>query len=148
MLSPAARLSASVGTAADKTLYTYTLPASTLAAGKGLRVKAWFTHSTASASVTYKLFFGATAYVNSATTNSANVLYAEAEIFNNSGATNAQNGNNLTNLGAPPALNEFAPLTSAIDTTAAVTIQLTFNVAATDQVTGARFQVELIQWAS
>jgi hypothetical protein len=132
------------GNSTDQTVYTYTLPASTLGAGKGLRITLWFTHNVGTAVVTYKVFFGATAYLNNTDATAAGQYRAEVVIFNNPGVTNAQHGSNFHNIQGAVFI-PFTPLTSAITTSSSVVIKFTFNVANTDQVTGGQFITELIQ---
>jgi hypothetical protein len=125
-------LSPVVGTGADANLYTFTIPANTLAAGKGIHFKAYWHHTTGTASVTMKLKFGATTLTSNASA-STTFDHFEGDIYNNSGVTNAQTSfldvyQNNVFLGS-------GATTSANDMTTAITISLTFNVANTDQVT-------------
>jgi hypothetical protein len=130
-------------------IYTYTLPANTLGAGKGLRITAVFMHSTGTASTSYKWKIGATTLVtNTYAPNSAANERQTVTFFNNSGVTNAQNWAEEHLLNITGSLNLQAGInagTSALDSTSALVIALTFNVAATDQVTPKQFIVELIQ---
>lgn len=131
------------GNGADQTVYTYTLPGATLAKAKGVRVKTWFIHGTGTASVTYKVSFGASAVVNTASATTGNG-YAEVTVMNTVGSTSAQRASGIFNMtGVSPVLTSgVAPS----ETTASnVVIKLTFNVANTDQVTGGEWVVELIQ---
>ncbi len=133
------------GDSTDQTVYSYTLPGGTLQPGHGVRIQAWFTHTAGSAPVTYKVYFGSSLYANTATPDTGHVLHLEDVVFNDSGATNSQHGALVQNLETSQLYNAFAPLTSSVDTTADVTIKLTFNAADTDQVRGGEFLVELIQ---
>jgi hypothetical protein len=131
------------GNATDQTVYTFTVPAATLAAGKGVRVTTSFIHGTGTASVTYKLFFGATACVNVASTGTG-AGFMTGIITNQPASTTAQRCSFMN--GVPGGtLNIVAGNAPAENTGANVTVKLTFNVAATDQVTGAQFLLELIQ---
>ncbi len=133
------------GDSTDKTVYSYTLPGGALQPGHGVRIQAWFTHTGGSAPVTYKLFFGSGLYASASTPDNGHVLHLEDVVFNDSGATNSQHGAIVQNLVTSQLYNAFAPITSSVDTTADVTIKLTFNAANTDQVRGGEFLVELIQ---
>ena len=131
------------GNSADQTIFTYTLPGKTMAAGKGIRVKVWWVHGTGTASVTYKLSFGATAVVNSASAVTGNG-YAEAIIMNQPGVTTDQRASSqFSPTGTAAVIN--AGLHPVESTAGNVVVKFTFNVANTDQVTGAQWVVELIQ---
>jgi hypothetical protein len=138
------------GNSTDQTVYTYTLPANTLGAGKCLRVRTWFNHPSGSASVAWKLFWGGAAYLNSSSTLGGTLFY-EATICNNSGVTNAQHGstthnvNNTVSVGQTGTTSAFSPLSAAVDTTQAQVISLSFNVASTDQAKGGEFFIELLE---
>lgn len=134
------------GNGSDQTLFTYSLPANTLGAGKGIRVRVWLSHSSGTANVNYKVSFGATAYAND-TTSGAGRGYWEVAIFNNPGVQNAQHGVNTIGLpGTGFGTNVgFFTITSAENTAGTVTIKATFNAANTEQVTIGEWIVELIQ---
>lgn len=131
------------GTGADATIYTYTLPAKTMQAGKGIRVTTAFIHGTGSASVAYKLSFGATAVLNPPAAT-AGSYFMTAVIMNDPASTSAQRGSGLTT-SAAAVIQSVAGNALGENTTAAIVVKLTFNVAATDQVTGGQWLVELIQ---
>lgn len=135
--------SAITGTGADAPIYTFTIPANTLAAGKGIRVTASFAHGTGTASVSYKLSFGAT-NVLTPVAATAGSYFMTAVIMNNPASTSAQRGSGMTT-SAAAVVQSVAANAPSEDTTGAVIVKLTFNVAATDQVTGGQFLVELIQ---
>lgn len=130
------------GNSSDQTIWTYILPANTLAAGKGVRVTFAVAHGTGTASVSYKIFFGATSVASGAST--ASTVYGKSETFNRPGITNGQRGIGYV-LGGTAVAGITTGNSPAEDTTAAVTIKVTFNVANTDAVTGGEFIVELIQ---
>ena len=136
--------SAIVGTGADATLYTYTLPANTLATGKAIRVSFGAVHSTGAASTQFKLKFGGTEVMNGMTgTGGASGVAAETFIANVGNTSTQKAWSNVRQIDATLLSPQGA--TAAIATTASVTILVTFNVAATDQVTPEMFMVELIQ---
>jgi hypothetical protein len=132
------------GNSADQTYFTYTLPANTLQTNKGIRITAVSKHTTGTASTTFRLSFGGTLTATVGAGAAANApIKAVYELFNNA-ATNAQTITStvLNHAGG----NLFLTYdTAAIDTTAGVTINVTFNVANTDQWTPEMFFVELIQ---
>ena len=134
--------SAIVGNGAAQNIFTYTLPANTMAAGKGIRVKCWSQHATGSASVAYTVTFGGTIIQSWSSTSTAS-MYVEEMIFNNAGVTNAQTTGGYETDGNIQ--SQTVANTAAINTTAGVVINFTFNVANTDQVTPKLFVVELIQ---
>jgi hypothetical protein len=141
------------GSGGDQTIFTYTMPANTMGAGKGIRVKATIVLGAApvgaSTDPVIKLFFG-TSSTNSATSvnGSTQSPYLEASIFNNSGVTNAQHSMNITNFASvSPTLNAFGAfnISPSQDTTTALVIKLTFNVSNSQTVQNAEWTVELIQ---
>lgn len=130
------------GTASAVTIFTYSLPANTLGAGGCIRINTMFVHSTGSASIQFQLTFGASTMssVASATTG-ANGAYYEYTVCNKPGVTNAQvAGGKGAYASTAISMNQGA--TSTTDTTSAVTINWTFNVAATDAITPGFFVVE------
>lgn len=132
------------GNSADQTIYTYTLPARALAPGKCIDVEMWANHNSGTAAVTLKLFFGGTTWFSNATGAASGQIYERANICNNAGSYTAQNG--AINLNYPSiglAGTTFGPLTGAESTLSNVIIKTTFNVAATDQVTGGHWLVKL-----
>lgn len=133
------------GNATDQNLFSYTLPANTLQAGKGLRLTLAALHASGTASVSYKIKFGATTINSASTATAGSDVILSALVFNNSGVQNAQ-----TAIGQPAFIgNTFLGGSGASlpaeNTANAVTITGTFNVAATDQVRPTLFIVELIQ---
>jgi hypothetical protein len=140
---PAAEIN---GTGAAVTVYTYTLPANVMQAGKGIRIRYWANHSTGAGAMAHQLTFGGTAYFSVTDSGATGMVFVEANIFNNAGVTNAQHGS--TQSFYPGVLitgTAFTGLTSAIATTSNVTIAVTFNSAAGTKLTPGQFIVELIQ---
>ena len=132
------------GNGAYQTFYTYSLPALVMAAGKGIRITAIATHTTGTTGQAYQISFGGTA-VSAGTIAAAasSRIRIVVEIFNNPGVTNAQV---IDIIGQDSSgLHGIDNANAAIDTTAAVTINLQFNVANTDAITPRYFFVELIQ---
>lgn len=146
LLSAQPATSASTGTGADKVLYTFTLPGNTLGVNKALRLVANVFHSSGTASVTYKVKLGGTVLVSFS--SAANGAGSVPLIVLNNGATNVQVAfatNAIFLGGAFVAGTGGLTGSAAVDTTVNQTLTIEFNVAATDQVTGQGFLVELIQ---
>jgi hypothetical protein len=143
-------ISALVGNAADQTLYTFTVPANTVGAGKGLRVKVAYIKNVGVVSTTFKVIIGAItiesfAYVCAG----ANTQFEmwELDIINNAGVQNAQFWLAQETIFDTGTADRIRPNvgTSAVDFTATQAVKFTFNVAATDQVTPKFWSLELIQ---
>lgn len=135
------------GNSTDQAIYTYTLPANTIAAGKGIRITIYAEHDAGTATISWKLNFGGTAWTTvpiSDTTPPAKAERFECIIFNNAGVTNAQHGSAWVIMGTG-AVAQSGSSTAAVAATSNVTITFTFNVASTDQARGMQFLVELIQ---
>lgn len=137
-------LAAVVGTGADVNLYTFTIPANTIQAGKGIRLKVSVNHSTGSAAVSYKLKLGSTAlYTAGGAATSSATLTFDQEIFNDAGVQNTQFGQLIMIDSATITAN--ITFTSAENAANSLALTFTMNVAATDQVTPKFWRVELIQ---
>ena len=116
-----------------------------MGAGQGIIITVLAKHTTGTAAVSYTLSFGGTSTTAAAPTGAANQLERITYlVMNNSGSTSAQtistvgqdsNGGN----------NSIKLDTAAVSTASAVTINLQFNVAATDAITPEMFLVELKQ---
>ncbi len=137
--------SAVTGTGAAATYYTCTLPAGLLGAGQGIIITAVAKHTTGTAAVTYTLSFGGTSTTAASPTGAANQLERVVYVvMNNAGSTSAQTISTLaqdSNAGS----NSIKLDTAAVNTASAVTINLQFNVAATDAITPEMFLTELKQ---
>ncbi len=137
--------SAVTGTGAAATYFTCTLPAGVMGAGQGIIITVMAKHTTGAAAVTYTLSFGGTSTTAVAPAGAANQLeHITYLIMNNPGSTNAQTISTVgqdSNAGS----NSIKLDTAAVSTASAVTINLQFNVAATDAVTPEMFLVELKQ---
>lgn len=144
LLNSQGALSPLTGNSTDQTIYTYTMPANTVGAGKGVRIQCNLTHSTGSAAITYKVLFGGTSFQTATITDSLTQEYFANEIYNNAGVTNAQHARGWGSRNG--VYSAFAHNnTGSVDTTSSVVIQVTFNAANTEQVTPDMFTVELIQ---
>jgi hypothetical protein len=137
--------SAVTGTGAAATYFTCTLPAGVMGAGQGIIITAVAKHTTGTGSVNYTLSFGGTSTTAAAPAGAANQLERLTYlIMNNPGSTSAQTISTLgqdSNAGS----NSIKLDTAAVSTASAVTINLQFNVAATDAITPEMFLVELKQ---
>ncbi|HEV7520123.1 MAG TPA: hypothetical protein VGP89_03425 [Candidatus Angelobacter sp.] len=136
-------LAAVTGNGTDLTLYTFTVPANTVQAGKGIRVRTISLNNNNTA-VTYKLILGATTlstFSSAAAAGGSQRL--DVDLFNNAGVQNAQTTNvfavdNVTIVGnsAGTAAENFA---------GALVVKVTANEAAASTVTPKKWTVELIQ---
>jgi hypothetical protein len=133
------------GTGAAATYYSCTLPAGVMGAGQGIIITVLAKHTTGTAAITYTLSFGGTSTTAAAPPGAANQLERITYIImNNAGSTSAQTISTLgqdSNAGT----NSIKLDTAAVSTASAVTINLQFNVAATDAITPGMFLVELKQ---
>jgi hypothetical protein len=122
--------------ATDHTIYATTV--NSIPAGGCLNVKFGMTHSTGSASVTYKLFYSTFVVTWSALTHTG-LKAGEALLCNNAGVQNAQQWNVMG--GASNNGGSFSGILPGLATGGATNaatsqiLKLTFNVASTDQVT-------------
>jgi hypothetical protein len=137
--------SAVTGTGAAATYFTCTLPAGVMGAGQGIIITAVAKHTTGTAAISYTLSFGGTSTTAALPGGAANQLeHITYLIMNNPGSTNAQT---ISTVGQDSngGTNSIKLDTSAVSTASAVTINLQFNVAATDAITPEMFLVELKQ---
>jgi len=126
-----------VGTGAALTVFSYTLPANRMAAGKCVVLRASVNHNVGSANVNYTYNYGGSASSNMASA-SATVLAFPGMLCNTPGTTGTQNLSG--NLGASGVTNALA-----IDSTTSQAITFAFNVAATDAVKPTFFELETVQ---
>ena len=138
--------SAVTGTGAAATYYTCTLPAGVMGAAQGIIITVLAKHTTGTAAVSYTLSFGGTSTTAvPGTSGAANQLERITYVvMNTPGSTTTQTISTLgqdSNAGT----NSIKLDTAAVNTASAVTINLQFNVAATDAITPEMFLVELKQ---
>lgn len=139
------------GDSTDKTIYTTSIPANTLSTNKCVRVTAGWYHNSGVATPTYKIFYGSTSQtINSGLSNPGPWTFGM--LLCGSGATNAQQWSVfpftwIQGYGIAGGFNSATTYTatSAEDSTGALNVKLTFNVAATDQVTPLYWMVEKVQ---
>lgn len=128
------------GNSAPQTVYTYTVPASLVANTKAFRLTFGLNHSTGVASVQYILTLNAVTIFTVSTASTASS--AVQVTIQNTGATTASA--TILSSGGLPLQGSSAAYTGLAWSSSQV-LQLTFNVAATDQVTPVQWLVELIQ---
>ncbi len=137
--------SAVTGTGAATTYFTCTLPAGVMGAGQGIIITTLAKHTTGTATVNYTLSFGGTSTTAAVPPGAANQLERISYlIMNNPGSTSAQTISTVgqdSNAGS----NSIKLDAAAVNTASAVTINVQFNVAATDAITPEMFLVELKQ---
>lgn len=131
------------GSGSAQTVYTYTIPANTVQAGKGVRLKFWATNNNAVA-VTYAIVLGTTTLFNppsTATSGDAHKLVVD--IWNNAGVQNAQ----VSTFEGVDATTNFttATNTSAENFANALVLKVTASEANPNTITPRKFTVELIQ---
>lgn len=134
-----------VGDGTDKALYSFTLPATALAIGKGLRVTTELQHTTGTGTVTYKIFFGSTQIFSQASSSTV-MGKLGAIVFNDPGSTTSQQATATdilfgTTLSSLPS----APAVGAENTGNPVVIKVTFNGSSSEQVTPKVWLVEAIR---
>lgn len=137
--------SAVVGTGSAVTLYTYSLPGSTVANLKGFRVNVGWIHNTGSAVVTYNLQLNGVnvAHIlNSAF--SGNGAWVSATVLN-TGSTTGTVVWSLLDFSLNQVSAGQATTLTGLAWSSSQTLQFTFSVANTDQVTPIFWNVELIQ---
>ncbi len=133
------------GNSSDQTVYTFSLPS--IPAGKGIRVKVWWTCSTCTgANKTFKWQFGSTVTPYAAiTAASSNLAYSVVTIFNDPGSQTAQTMFIDTLLIG--ATNVTFGLTSnpAQNTSGAQSVTFLFNAGNTETITPKGFAVEAVE---
>lgn len=131
------------GNGTDQTLYTKTIPANTIQAGKGFRIRASFTNNN-NVSPTVKLFIGATATSFTPAATATQSWNMQWEVFNKAGVQNAQQTSGWF-LDGGTILSDAAIISSAENFANAITIKITANEANPNTVTPQKWIVELIQ---
>jgi hypothetical protein len=132
------------GTLTETTLATCTVPAGAMGLTGSVRIETTWSYTNSANSKTLRVKFGGTSYLAVALTTSA--TGADVRIIRNRNSASSQIGNIGT--GTPAyTLNSSAALpTSSVDTTAAVTILLTGQLANTGEtITLEGYEVWLLQ---
>lgn len=129
----------------ETTIYTYTIPASLLSAGKTLHVKFWGTHAANGNTVTFRAYYGATVAVTKGVVSSSARWFGEMEIIATSPTAQSVMGNFWSNSGANATINSNAidVNTTAETLSGTVVVKITAQGAATGDVTGAGWKVTL-----
>lgn len=135
--------SATTGTGASQTVYTYSLPSGTLAAGACLGIESAFRHVTGSASITSVLAFGSTTLLTSSFT-SVSEGSQRVTVCNKAASTTSQWATALgTNSSSSTGLSDTAPAENT-NSGSSIVIALSVTVANTDTWAGKGFRVFLI----
>lgn len=137
-------LTAVTGNGTDQTLYTFTIPANTVQAGKGFRIRYSLKNNNAT-SLSIKAIIGSTTLDISGTAASANHIQGEIIVTNKSGVQNSQNYVHLAYDGAAILANDSGATTLAENFANAIAVKVTVNVAAANTYTPKLWAVELIQ---
>jgi hypothetical protein len=139
LLNAQPNAAAITGTGSAATVYSYTLPANTVANLKGVRITAAVNHSSGTASTTYALTLNG---ITISSTAAASTGPSSAQWTLLSTASTMGTFSILPNgFLAPGTVGSLTGLAW----TSSQALTLTFNVAATDQVTPIQWLVELIQ---
>jgi hypothetical protein len=139
LLNAQANAAAITGTGSAATVYTYTLPANLIVNLKCIRITFGLSHSTGSASVQYVLSLNGVSLVT--VSNAASGSSAAQLTLLNTGAT----AGTATILSSGNLPLQGAATYTGLAWASPQALTLTFNVAATDQVTPVQWVVELIQ---
>jgi hypothetical protein len=142
LLNPQDTLGNITGNGTDQTVYTFTIPANTIQAGKGLRLTFGAANNNAVA-VTYKFTLGTTTALTLTTAAASQGNTAVIEIFNNAGVQTAQVWTERFFDGATILSNNF--VTSAENMANALTLKVTANEVNPNTITPRKWIVELIQ---
>jgi hypothetical protein len=141
LLNAQANAAAITGTGSAVVFYTYTLPANTIANLKGIRVTAGWNHSTGTASVTYILSLNGVTAFNTFGVAVTGGFSSTTTILN----TGATTGTAVSSWGELSGTLGGAQTMTGLAWSSSQVLQITFNVAATDQVTPIQWLVEAIQ---
>jgi hypothetical protein len=126
-----------LGSGANQTVYTVSIPGGTMASSECLDITVWYNHSTGSASTTFALDYAGTTITSAAQTASTR-LAEIATLCNNPGSTSAQQAIGMIQNGT---IDTSAPRQLAINSANAQSLNFKFNVASTDQVTPVGFVI-------
>ncbi|HEX9255615.1 MAG TPA: hypothetical protein VF938_08710 [Candidatus Angelobacter sp.] len=130
------------GNGTDQTLYTFTIPANTIQAGKGFRIKWYGSNNGGATTLALKLKIGSTTLVTFTIAASANYM-ATSEIFNNASVQNAQTWATHAQWGIAALTETFG--TSVENFANALAVTISGNIANPNTFQAGLFIVELIQ---
>lgn len=130
------------GNAADQAIYSYTLPANTVAVGKGIRVSCSFSHSAGTASVAYKVKLNGVTLHNNSSSGTGGGTISDLIMAPTATAVDSI----LTEIigAAVVTSGSIAALTGVVWASNQA-LEVDVNVANTDQITPFVFVVELVQ---
>ena len=131
-----------VGNGSAQVFYTYTIPANTIGQGKCFDVKVNWSHLTGSAAIAYVLSLGGVSIQSATITDTGFQEYMENQVCNLSGSQTSQAVRGVTMRAG--VWSAFA-LTAGVNMANSQVLQITFNVANTDQITPTMWSVELSQ---
>ena len=141
LLNAQGPVSAITGNGSAQVMYTYSLPASTVATLKGIRVSAAWLH-TGSASVAYNMTLNGQAIASASNTCAGGSQAWQISVLNTAAATGVTHS--MFGCGSAPQSGS-AVISSGLAWSSAQTLQITFSVANTDSVTPEYWTVELLQ---
>lgn len=136
------------GNGSFQTIYTNTLSANQIGAGKGIEIEVIVLHSTGTGSITWKLIFGSTTIESTPITSNANVESDiwQWRIYNNPGVQNAQWWRRTIFFATGAATGAgSARGTAAENTVNSLAVTFQFSAAGTEQVTPQGWTIRLIQ---
>ena len=140
LLNQQGSASAIVGNSAAQVFFTYTLPGGTVAVGKSIRISVGWSHSTGSASVTYAISLNGTQILSSSAAGAGQTGII-LDVLATAAATAVTNGF----LGNTGIAWNAGVVSSGLAWASNQVLQITFNVANTDQVTPIAWKVTLDQ---
>jgi len=124
----------------ENTLATITIPAGAMGANGIVRITTVFSYTNSANTKSLRVKFGGTTYQNTSVTTTASARY-QTQIHNRN-ATNSQGGGHISGTFATSSGN---PVTSSVDTTAAVTVLITGqNGLGSETITLESYSVEVI----
>jgi hypothetical protein len=121
------------------TVFTYTIPANTVATLKGIRVTVGYSHSVGTGSVSYALNLNGQTVAASSNSTTGSISDIHTIL-----ATGSTTGDRVTIAGNSPAQG-IASTLAGLAWTSSQTLVFTFNAASTEKVTPIAWIVELIQ---
>jgi hypothetical protein len=130
------------GNGSAQVFYTYTIPANTVGQGKCFDLKVNWSHLTGSAAISYSLSLGGVAIQNATITDTGFQEYMENQVCNLPGSQTSQA---LRGYSLRAGLWFTYASTVAVNMANSQVVQITFNVANTDQITPTMWTVELSQ---
>ena len=121
------------------TVYTYTIPANTVATLKAIRVTVGYSHSTGTGSVSYALNLNGQTVAASSNSTTGSIADIHTIL-----ATGSTTGDRVTLVGNSPAQGIASTLTG-LAWTSSQALTFTFTAASTEKVTPIEWVVESIQ---